>query len=120
MPVVLVNRTVDEAPLSMVSGDDHQGVGLAVRHLAELGHRRIAFVGAALSASTGFNRYQYFLAWMQSLGLEVDTDLIAFAPWFTKDDGAVATHELLARDTDFTAVVAANDMIALGLLPSAA
>ena len=114
VPVVLVNRMVEEAGLSMVSGDDHQGVGLAVKHLVELGHRRIAFVGAALSASTGFNRYQYFLAWMQSLGMEVDEDLIVFAPWFTKDDGAVATTELLGRGKDFTAIVAASDMIALG------
>ncbi len=114
IPVVLVNRTVDDSRLSVVAGDDHQGIGLSVKHLVGLGHRRIAFVGAAMSASTGFNRYQYFLAWMQSLGLEVDHDLIVFAPWFTKDDGAVATEELLARDADFTAIVAANDLIALG------
>ncbi len=114
VPVVLVNRTMDESRLSMVSGDDHQGIGLAVKHLVELGHRKIAFVGAALSASTGFNRYQYFLAWMQSLGLSVDESLIAFAPWFTKDDGAVATEDLLGRGVDFTAIVASSDMIALG------
>lgn len=114
VPVVLVNRTADDAPVSMVAGDDHQGVGLAVRHLVDLGHRRIAFVGAAMSASTGFNRYQYFLAWMQSLGLAVDEELIVFAPWFTKQDGAAATEELLSRRKEFTAVVAASDMIALG------
>jgi LacI family transcriptional regulator len=114
IPVVLVNRTMDEAPLSMVSGDDHQGIGLAVKHLVALGHRKIAFAGAALSASTGFNRYQYFLAWMQSLGLSVDEDLIMFAPWFTKDAGADATEELLGRGKEFTAIVAASDMIALG------
>lgn len=113
-PVVLVNRTIDGSRLSMVAGDDHQGVGLAVKHLVELGHRRIAFVGAGMSASTGFNRYQYFLAWMQSLGLEVDPELLVFAPWFTKDDGAVATDELLARGADFTAIVAVNDLVALG------
>jgi LacI family transcriptional regulator len=114
VPVVLVNRTMDESRLSMVSGDDHQGIGLAVKHLAQLGHRRIAFVGAALSASTGFNRYQYFRVWMQSLGLAVDDSLVVFAPWFTKDDGAVATAELLGRGSEFTAIVAASDMIALG------
>lgn len=114
VPVVLVNRTIDEAPLSMVSGDDHQGVGLAVKHLVELGHRRIAFAGAALSASTGFNRYQYFLAWMASLGHPVREELLVFAPWFTKDDGAAATEELIARGVEFTAIVAASDMIALG------
>ena len=105
---------MDESRLSMVSGDDHQGIGLAVKHLVELGHRKIAFVGAALSASTGFNRYQYFRGWMQSLGLPVDDDLVVFAPWFTKDDGASATEELIERGKEFTAIVASSDMIALG------
>jgi LacI family transcriptional regulator len=114
VPVVLVNRTMDESRLSMVSGDDHQGVGLAVKHLVGLGHRRIAFVGAALSASTGFNRHQYFRGWMQSQGVPVDDDLVVFAPWFNKDDGAAATEELLARGKEFTAVLASSDMIALG------
>ncbi|GFG51131.1 LacI family transcriptional regulator [Mycolicibacterium agri] len=114
VPVVLVNRTVDDASMSMVAADDHQGIGLSVKHLVEQGHRRIAFVGAALEASTGFNRYQHFLAWMQTLGQTVDKELIVFAPWFTKDYGAEATAELLARDVDFTAIIAPSDMIALG------
>jgi LacI family transcriptional regulator len=114
IPTVLVNRTVDDSPVSMVAGDDHQGIGLAVRHLVEQGHRRIAFVGAAMEVSTGFNRYQYFLAWMASLGLAADQELIVFAPWFNKDFGAQATSELLERGVEFSAIVAASDMIALG------
>jgi LacI family transcriptional regulator len=114
IPVVLVNRTVDDSPVSMVAGDDHQGIGLAVKHLVELGHRRIAFVGAAMEVSTGFNRYQYFLAWMATHGLTADPQLIVFALRFTKDCGAQATVELLDRDVEFTAIVAASDMIALG------
>ncbi len=114
VPVVLVNRTTDEARMSMVAADDHQGIGLAVKHLVELGHSRIAFVGAAMSASTGFNRYQYFLAWMQTLGLRVDERSVIFAPWFTKEYGAQAVSDLLDRGAGFTAVVAASDLIALG------
>lgn len=113
-PVVLVNRTVDAPAVPTVSSDVYQGIGLAVKHLVELGHRRIAHVGGARSVSTGFSRYQYFLAWMQSLGLEVDHDLVVFADWFTKDLGAKACDELLDRTTDFTAILAANDLIALG------
>ena len=114
VPVVLVNRTIDDSPMSMVAADDHHGIGLAVKHLAGLGHTRIAFVGAAMDASTGFNRYQYFLAWMQTLGLKVDEGLVVFAPRFTKDHGAEACEELLDRGNPFTAIVAASDMVALG------
>lgn len=114
VPVVLVNRTIDTPTVPMVAGDDHQGIGLAVRHLADLGHRRIAHVGGSLRVSTGFYRYQHFLAWMHSLGLEVDRDLVVFADWFTKELGAQACSQLLDRTTDFTAIVAGNDLIALG------
>jgi LacI family transcriptional regulator len=114
VPVVLVNRTVDQPSVSMVSSDDRQGVGLAVQHLFDLGHRRIAHVGGSLSVSTGFLRYQHFMAWMLTLGLPVDPDLVVLAGWFTKDLGAKACDELLDRTRDFTAIVAANDLLALG------
>lgn len=114
VPIVLVNRTVDVPTVPVVSSDDHQGIGLAVRHLAELGHRRIAHVGGASAVSTGFARYQHFLAWMQSLGLQVDKELVVFAEWFTKDLGVKACSALLDRTTDFTAIVAGNDLLALG------
>ena len=114
IPVVLVNRTTDSPTVPMVAGDDQQGIRLAVEHLAELGHRRIGYVGGSRTVSTGFLRYQHFLAWMHSYGLEVDHDLAVFADWFTKDLGAKSCSELLDRTTDFTAIVAGNDMIALG------
>lgn len=114
MPVVLVNRTTDNAAVASVAGDDHAGIGLAVRHLVSLGHRRIAFVGATRAVSTGLGRYQSFLSWIQSEGLEVDHELIVFAEWFKEEPGAAAFRELLDRKRDFTAVVAGNDLIALG------
>lgn len=114
VPVVLINRTVDSPAIPTVSSDAHQGIGLAVRHLAELGHRRIAHVAGPRSVSTGFLRHQYFTAWVQSLGLDADRDLVAFADWFTKDLGARACAELLDRTTGVTAIVAANDLLALG------
>lgn len=113
-PFVLVNRTVDTPAVPTVASDVHQGLGLAVKHLVDLGHRRIAHVGGPRSISPGFARYQHFLAWMQSLGLDVDHNLVVFADWLTKDLGARACEELLDRTTDFTAIVAANDLIALG------
>jgi LacI family transcriptional regulator len=113
-PIILVNRTIDQPTVSMVAADDHQGIGQAVRHLVELGHQRIAHVGGSLTVSTGFFRYQHFMAWMNGLGLQVDPDLVAFADWFTKDYGLKACNEILGRTTDFTAIVCGNDLVALG------
>jgi LacI family transcriptional regulator len=114
VPLVLVNRTMDHAPVSSVVGDDHAGIGLAVRHLASLGHRRIAHIAGPQAVSTGLVRYQSFVSWMQSEGLEMDADRVVFADWFQEEPGARAFKELLARGVDFTAVVASNDLIALG------
>ena len=114
IPVVLVNRTTDQPLASSVSSDDHQGMGLAVRHLAELGHTRIAHVGGTQSASTGELRYQHYLGWMQALGIPVDRDLVVFADWFTQDLGAKACNELLDRGVEVTAITTASDLIALG------
>lgn len=114
MPTVLINRTTDDPPVSVVTGDDHAGIGLAVRHLAMLGHRRIAHIAGAQNTSTGLSRYQSFMSWMQSEDLELDRDLIVFAEWFQEEPGARAFAQLLDGGKPFTAVVAANDLIALG------
>jgi LacI family transcriptional regulator len=113
-PVVLVNRSVDRPAVPSVTGDDHAGIGLAVRHLVELGHRRIAHVGGTQTVSTGLARYRSFLSSMQQAGLVPDPDLVVFADWFQEESGAVAFRTLVDRGIEFTAVVAANDLIALG------
>lgn len=114
LPLVLVNRTVDDHTVPSVTTDDHAGIGLAVKHLVELGHRRIAHVGGPQNLSTGLDRYQGFLAWMKIMGLEVDPDLVSFADWYHEDPGAKAFWAILDRRADFSAVVAANDLIAIG------
>ena len=114
MAVVLVNRSTDLGRLPSVSGDDHAGIGMAVRHLVSLGHRKIAHVGGPQDLSTGLARYQSFVAWMQSEGLDPDPRLIVFSEWFHEAPGAVAAAELFERGVDFTAIVAGNDLLAIG------
>jgi LacI family transcriptional regulator len=114
LPTVLVNRTTDQPTVPAVLGDDHDGVGQAVRHLASLGHTKIAFVGGTRTVSTGLVRYHSFLSWMQSAGLEADPARIVFADWFREDLGADAFQELCQRDVEFTAAICGNDLIALG------
>ena len=114
LPVVLVNRTSETPSVPSVTPDDHAGMGLAVRHLASLGHTRIAHVAGPQTMTTGLARYHSFLSWMQVVGLEPAPALVAFATSFREREGAAACEELCARGDAFTAIVAANDLLALG------
>lgn len=114
VPTVLVNRTTDEYLVPSIVVDDQAGIGLAVRHLVGLGHRRIGHVAGPRHLSTGWGRYQGFLGWMQSLGLEVTPDMVEEADWFQVEPGYQAASRLLDRRPDLTAIVAGNDLIGLG------
>jgi len=112
--VVLVNRSVDDHSIPAIVGDDQAGIGLAVRHLRELGHERIGHVAGPAWVSTGMGRRQAFLDWMGTVGLDNDPDLVEEADWYQVEPGNVASLELLRRHPDLTAVVAANDLLGLG------
>ncbi|MGH8914558.1 MAG: LacI family DNA-binding transcriptional regulator [Acidimicrobiia bacterium] len=112
--VVLLNRASDESSAPAIVGDDHAGIGLGVRHLAELGHRHIAHVAGPSILSTGLQRRESFLSWMQFLGLDADPDQVEEANWFQVEPGFRAGLELMRRRPDITAIVAANDLLALG------
>jgi LacI family transcriptional regulator len=112
--VVLVNRRADDNALPAVTVDDLAGARLAVEHLAGLGHRRIAHLAGPLSVSTGHQRHEGFIATMRELGLEPDPELILIGDNFTEASGARTCRELIGRGAPFTAIVAGNDLMALG------
>jgi LacI family transcriptional regulator len=114
VPVVLVNRRLESADIPAVTADDAAGVALAVRHLAALGHRRIAHLAGPQWTSTGQGRLRAYRQTLAELGLPDDAALIAVSDAWNEDHGAVAMAELLARGTPFTAVLAGNDLLALG------
>jgi LacI family transcriptional regulator len=114
MPLVLVNRVADLPVVSSVTADDHSGVGQAMRHLMSLGHRRIAHVAGSSTTTTGVNRASAYRHWLEAAGITYDEKLVTVADWFTEADGATACQELLDRGVDFTAILAANDLVALG------
>lgn len=114
VPAALVNRTLDDESVPAVVADDHLGIGLAVRHLAELGHRRIGHVAGPGWLSTGHGRREAFSEWMEAGGLRADPDQVEEADWFQVEPGYRACLALLGRRPDLTAVVAGNDLLGLG------
>jgi LacI family transcriptional regulator, galactose operon repressor len=113
-PMVLVNRSLEDGSLAAVTVDDRQGIRLAVNHVAELGHRRIGHVGGPQNLSTGHLRHLGFREAMADLGLTAASEQVVFADAFTEAHGQRACAELLDRAPGVTAVVAANDRLAIG------
>ena len=114
VPVVLMNRLSQEYSFPSVSVDNDQGARMAVAHLARLGHTRIAHIAGPQEASTGASRLRGFRDGMAAHQLEVSEDLIVYANRYTVEEGSRCCRELLARNGGFTAVAAANDMLAVG------
>ncbi len=115
-PVVLVNRIVEDHPLPSVSVDDQAGVRAALTYLVELGHRRIAHIAGPQDLSTGHGRYRGYVEGLRAAGLDHDPGLVTFAGAFSEAEGHRAAEELFGRRRRFSAVLAGNDMLALGVL----
>ncbi|MBV9095230.1 MAG: LacI family DNA-binding transcriptional regulator, partial [Streptosporangiaceae bacterium] len=113
LPVVLMNRLAADYSFPSVSVDNEQGARMAVTHLARLGHTRVAHIAGPQEASTGVSRLRGFRDGMAFHGLEADDRLIAYASRYTVEEGTRCAAELLASGA-FTAVAAANDMLAIG------
>jgi LacI family transcriptional regulator len=114
LPVVLVNRRRAGLPLPCVIPDDAAGIRLAVAHLAGLGHRRIAHIAGPQDTSTGITRLAAFRACVQEHGLAGDEALVTECGAWSEAEGARALRELLDGGPSFTAVIAGNDMLAVG------
>jgi LacI family transcriptional regulator len=113
-PIVLVNRRLESADIPAVTADDASGVAMAMRHIAGLGHRRVAHLAGPQWTSTGQTRLRAYRQAVLDLGLDADPALVVGADAWTEDQGSRAMEELVGRGTPFTAVLAGNDLIALG------
>jgi LacI family transcriptional regulator len=120
MPVVLIDHP--HARVAAVYTDDVAGGRLATEHLLGLGHRRIAFVGDFEHNYHGFTSsamrrtgYAHALA---AAGVELDEELVRRAP-HGREAAAALARELLRSAEPPTAIFAASDTQAVGVLEAA-
>jgi LacI family transcriptional regulator len=117
--VVLVDPL--EVPrMSLVSvGATNWAGGLdATRHLIELGHTDIAYIGGPAGSACDVARTHGYLAAMQQAGLHPDLSEVIHGP-FTFEQGLSAGLEVLSRPVPPTAVFAASDVTAMGVMEAA-
>jgi LacI family transcriptional regulator len=110
---IALDRKLAGGTAYLVQSDNRAGARLATRHLIELGHRRIAYLSGPPGISVSRERKRGYLEAMQEGGLPVDERLIVASP-FSEEGGAVAYRSL--PEEEYTAIFAANDMIAIGAL----
>ena len=115
-PCVLISPAGDGHGLAQVVMDDALAAEELTNLLASLGHRHIAFVQGDQAASE--RRQRGFERAMKAHGLAVDPGLIVPGR-FDFDSGVDGAHSLLSRAVPPTAVFAANDDMALGVLAAA-
>jgi LacI family transcriptional regulator len=112
--MVLVNRRAEHLDVPSISADDATGIELAVRHLAGLGHRRIVHLAGPQTTSTGVIRARAFQSAVRDHGLDDDASLVVACNYWTEAEGAAALRTVLDSGVEFSAVLAGNDLIALG------
>jgi len=120
VPAVLLNRNTASRRLPYVGCDERFGVALAVDHLVDLGHREIVHLAGPQDTSTGRERASAFRHSLRVHGLPVGRDQVLVCPAYSEQAGVDAATQLVASGQDFTAIVAGNDLIALGAIEALA
>jgi LacI family transcriptional regulator len=115
---VTVNRGEDMNRVSSVVNDEVEGMRLAVDHLVALGHHRIVHFVGPQNLSTGYLRKEGFVAAMAAHGVPPEELCFVECRAYSRDAGRLACDEALARFPDATAILAANDLLALGCYDS--
>lgn len=124
VPVVVIGRPF-AGEVDSVSTDSAAGIGLAVEHLIALGRRRIAFVNGPLDTTPGAARQRGFDAATAASSFTAEHVATQIADDFTVSAGREAARRLLApsgrpsQQPPFDAVVAANDLLAIGVIRAA-
>lgn len=116
LPVVTVNRGFDLGGVPSVTNDDAAGVQAMFRLLRDAGHGRIAHIAGPQRISTGVERLRAFRAAAAAAGLDVPENHVALSERFAIDEGRRCARDLLALAVPPTAILAANDGLALGVL----
>jgi LacI family transcriptional regulator len=117
LPIVTLNRKVDDPNVSSVVHDDDDGMRRVLTHLVSLGHRAIAKIAGPQALSTGEERYRAFERHRAALGIETaPAPPVAFARAFNEAEGERCAGDLLSNGSRFTAVVCSNDRLAIGAI----
>jgi LacI family transcriptional regulator len=115
-PFVVIGTTNLSGDFLSVSEDEHLGAQLVIEHLVSQGHERIALINAPTDLFFALNFRAGFLKAMQEANLPVSEELVTSVTGFTHKDGYQVARTLLSRPEMPTAVMVADDVVAVGVM----
>jgi DNA-binding LacI/PurR family transcriptional regulator len=120
-PMVLVGERVYDVPYDHIAIDNLAASAAAMRHLFDIGRRRIAFVGAQedVSRQPAQLRLLGYRNALEAAGLAYDPRLVVTTAQFGRRDGAAGLRQLMTLPEPPDAVFAYNDLIAIGAVRAA-
>lgn len=124
VPAVVVGRDFHHELVDSISADNFKGGFEATQHLIDLGHKRIAFIGASFENRSNLKRLQGYLSALTEHGLPIDERLITgrketineVPGYSTEKIGYEGMKRLLSLPKRPTAVFARNDFTAVGAM----
>ena len=117
-PYVRIASVSLDEPARMVVTNDSRGAAEAARHLAELGHTRVAFISGPDSFRSSHERGRGFEEGLAEHGLKLDPALVRRGA-YTFESGVEAATDLLSLPKPPTAIFAGNDEMAIGVMKAA-
>jgi DNA-binding LacI/PurR family transcriptional regulator len=116
VPIVVINNQAAEEYRYSIYHDDVDGSRQITRHLIELGHRKIAYLGNVTSGRSTIERIAGFKKEMGSAGLPIPVDYIHQVSGGSAIDGLNGLGYFLQLAERPTAIICYNDMMAIGVL----
>ena len=118
-PLVLVNRRIDRPQTGCVIVDDAQAMKEAVLYLLQLGHCQIGLLAGPPQSHSGRERVKGYRQAMQTHKIALPASWQIYCPPQLQG-GQIAAHQLLQQAPELTALVAYNDLVAIGALHACA
>lgn len=115
LPTVFVGNKIEGTCATYVKTDYVDSARQLTEHLLSLGHRRIVFLAGSATSLSSQERLQGYQQALTQAGLPLDEGLICQSGW-EMDECYRATSQLLDTRRDFTALVTASDVMAIGAL----
>ena len=114
IPAVLISPSLASAKIDVLEIANEEGSLQAIRHLAAIGHKKIAYLGGSSHSLPALRRLEGYRKALKEHNLPVHEDLIKICGWDFGNAGH-ATRELL-KTCQFTAIFAASDILAMAAI----